>query len=72
MYSQRYHFVALSLLALCALAALLVAGVVSAGVNLTPWMAGTALAVCAVLLGGIVFLHNVLRVARWDAGHRLR
>ena len=62
---------AIALFVLCSLAATLLAGVVAWTLHLTVATALVALAVSALLLGGIYYLHDALRAARWDAGHRL-
>ena len=59
---------AIALFVLCSLAATLLAGVVAWSLHLT---AAAALAGSALLFGGIAYLHDALRAARWDAGHRL-
>jgi hypothetical protein len=72
MHSHRYYHLALTLLLLCALAALVLAGVTALGMDLTPALAIGALAVAGVLFAAMVVVHDALRAARWDAGHRLR
>jgi hypothetical protein len=62
---------AIALFVLCSLAALLLAGLVAWTLKLTLGAALAALAVSALLFGGIAYLHDALRAARWDAGHRL-
>ena len=63
--------IAIALFVLCSLAAVLLAGVVAWSLHLTAATALAALAASALLLGGIAYLHDALRSARWDAGHRL-
>ena len=72
MHSHRYYRLALALLVLASLAAALMAGVAVLGMRLTPTVALGALTLFAVLVAGVVVLHNQLREARWDAGYRLR
>jgi hypothetical protein len=72
MHSHRYYHLALALLLWCVLAALVLAGVTALGMQLTPAVALGALVVAGALCVTMVFVHDVLRTARWDAGHRLR
>jgi heme/copper-type cytochrome/quinol oxidase subunit 4 len=72
MHSHRYYHLALALLLLCTLAALVLASVTALGMHLTPVIAIGALAVAGALFAAMVFVHDALRAARWDAGHRLR
>jgi hypothetical protein len=72
MYTQRSQILAIALLMLCTLAAIVLAAVANMGMTLTRPVALGALALSAVLLGGVVRLHRALREARWDAGYRLR
>jgi membrane protein YdbS with pleckstrin-like domain len=72
MHSHRFYFMALAMLMLASVAAALMAGVAVMGMTLTPPVALGALALCAVLVTGVVVLHLQLREARWDAGYRLR
>jgi uncharacterized membrane protein YoaT (DUF817 family) len=72
MHSNRYHQLALALLALASLAAALMAGVAVLGMTLTPPVAAAALALFAVLVAGAILLHTHMREVRWDAGYRLR
>jgi hypothetical protein len=72
MYSQRSQILAIALLMLCTIAAIVLAAVASLGMTLTRPVALGALALSAVLFGGVVLLHRALREARWDAGYRLR
>jgi hypothetical protein len=62
---------AIALLVLSTLVATLFAGVVAWGVQLTATIAIGALLVSGLLFGAMAFLHDALRAARWDAGHRL-
>jgi hypothetical protein len=71
MYSSRSQLLALALLMLCALAAALLAGVVALDMKLPPATALGALGLFALLVLGIVLLHQQLREQRWDAGYRL-
>jgi hypothetical protein len=71
MHTNRFYHLALALLTLCTFAAALLAGVVTYGMQLTATAALAALAVSAVLFGVMAFLHDALRAARWNAGHRL-
>jgi hypothetical protein len=72
MHSHRQFRLALALLVLASLAAALMAGVAVLGMTLTPSVAVGALGLLALLVGGVVVLHQQLREARWDAGYRLR
>jgi hypothetical protein len=72
MHSHRYYHLALALLVLSALTALVLAGVTALGMHLTPIVAVGALAVAGGLFAALVLVHEALRAARWDAGHRLR
>jgi hypothetical protein len=72
MHPHRYYHLALALLALSAIAAALMAGVVICGMQLTLAAAIGALLITAALFAGMVFVHDALRAARWNAGHRLR
>jgi ABC-type multidrug transport system permease subunit len=71
MHSHKFYHLALALLMLCIVAAVLLAGVAMYGMQLTATAALAALAVSAVLFGVMAFLHDALRAARWNAGHRL-
>jgi len=62
----------IALFVLCSVAATLLAGLVAWTLHLTVATALAALAVSALIFGGIVYLNDALRAARWDAGHRLR
>jgi hypothetical protein len=72
MHSHRFYFLALALLVLASVASALMAGVAVMGMKLTPPVAWGALGLFVVLVAGVVALHQQLRVARWDAGYRLR
>ena len=72
MHTHRFYYLALALLVLATVAAALMAGVAVLGMTLSPPAAVAALALIAVLVGGVVLLHFQLREARWDAGLRLR
>ncbi|AMO22883.1 hypothetical protein GCM10027034_33750 [Ramlibacter solisilvae] len=72
MHSHRYYHLALALLLLCALAALVLAGITVMGMELTAGVAAGAFVVAGVLFAAMAFVHDALRTARWDAGHRLR
>jgi hypothetical protein len=72
MYNDRFYHLALAQLALCVLAAGLLAGVVAWATMLTAATAMGALVALAVLFAAMVFLRAALREARWDAGYRLR
>jgi ABC-type multidrug transport system permease subunit len=71
MHTHKFYHLALALLVLCTFAAALLAGVVAYGMQLTATTALAALLVSAVLFGAMAFLHDALRAARWNAGHRL-
>ena len=68
MHPSRHRHLAFALLMLSSLAALLLASVVAAGMQLTPAAAGGALVLALVLFGAMAFLHDALRAARWNAG----
>ena len=74
MYSHRYYHLALALLLLSAMAALVLAGVTALALDmqLTPAVAAGALGVAGALFAAMAYVHDALRAARWDAGHRLR
>jgi putative effector of murein hydrolase LrgA (UPF0299 family) len=72
MYSTRSQILALVLLALCAVFAALLAGVVAFELKLPASAAVGLLALFAALVAGIVKLNAQIREARWDAGLRLR
>jgi len=72
MHSHRYYHLALALLLLCVLAALVLTGISAVGMHLTADIAIGALLVAGVLFAAMAFVHEKLRAARWDAGHRLR
>jgi hypothetical protein len=72
MHPTRTRRLALALLALCALAAVLLATVVAAGMQLTPATATGASIAALLLFAAIAFVHDALRAARWNAGYRLR
>lgn len=72
MHPSRHRHLAFALLVLSTLAAMLLASVVAAGMQLTPAVAGGALALAVVLFAAMAFVHDALRAARWNAGHRLR
>ena len=71
MHSHRYYHLALALLVLCAVAAAVMAGVVAWGMQLTMAAALGAVLITAALFAGMAFVHDALRAARWNAGHRL-
>jgi hypothetical protein len=66
---QRLAF---SALFLAAVAALVVAVGASMGLPFSPLLGLTALGVSGLLFAGLAWLHEAVRAARWNAGHRLR
>ena len=72
MHPLRYRRLSLALLVLCSLAAVLMAGVVAWGMHLTLTAALSALVLSALIFAAMLFVHDALRAARWNAGHRLR
>jgi hypothetical protein len=69
---QPLHRLMFSLLFFAALAALTVSVVAAWGMQLTPGVGMAALGVSGLLFAGMAFIHETLRTARWNAGHRLR
>ena len=72
MSTHPVHRIAFSALFFAALAALVVGVVAAWGMQISPAIGLAALVVSALLFAGVAFLHEALREARWNAGHRLR
>jgi hypothetical protein len=71
MHSRRIRRRAAGLFMLCVLAALAFAGLAVWGRELTPIAAAVALVLAMGLWAGAIFVHDALREARWNAGHRV-
>ena len=50
---------------------LALSGAMAWGFTLTVGLAVAALAVSAVIVGGFAYVHDMIRAARWNAGHRV-
>ena len=85
MYTRPSHRMALVLFALASLAATSFSAVLVWGPTLTPLLVAAALVASAATLAGlaslvvsallfwaVAALHETVREARWNAGHRLR
>jgi hypothetical protein len=71
MHTCRISMIALSV-ALLGVLAVLAFGSAGAWFTLTLGTALVALAASAVLLAGVAYVRDLIRAARWNAGHRLR
>jgi hypothetical protein len=66
------HRLALALLMFFAFTGIAVAAAAAWIFGMAAWMAISALMLSALMVAGAVKMHEAWRVARWNAGHRLR
>lgn len=72
MHTHPLHRIAFSALFFAALAALVVGVIAAWGMQISPVIGLASLVVSALLFWGVASLHEAVREARWNAGHRLR
>ena len=72
MHTYQFHRLALALALFIGVAGTAVAAALAWVFGVTAWMACAALLVSALLVAGVVRLHEAWREARWNAGQRLR
>jgi high-affinity Fe2+/Pb2+ permease len=72
MHTHHFHRLAFALLTFLTVAGTAVAAAAAWVFGLTAWIACVALLLSAVLVAGVLKLHEAWREARWDAGQRLR
>jgi len=72
MHSHPFHRLALTVIVLAGLAAAVMLGAKASGFEFTLWLATGALTLSALLVAGLVWLHDVVRTALWNAGRRVR
>jgi hypothetical protein len=72
MHTQHFHRLALALALFIGVAGTAVAAAVAWVFGVTAWMACGALVLSALLVAGVIRLHDAWREARWNAGQRLR
>ena len=72
MHTHHFHRLALALALFIGVAGAAVAAAVAWVFGMTAWMASGALLLSALLVAGVIRLHEAWREARWNAGQRLR